>query len=122
MKHKNLLFEQMKYGKDKILWILEKYPTTRDNDGQLYSFYVALELGGGNLEAGVYQLKNQTAYEFLQGVSKNKFMNYASLIRQRRLIQSNPMYSHLEGTKREERSVSDQYFRDNIERKDGNHI
>jgi hypothetical protein len=113
----HLLFTQLRTAKKKIIYLLEKSEASRDDDSRLYALYLTLELGEGDKQVGINKLKNMTAFDFVVNIASHEFINYASLIRARRLIQADSNYSHLRGTKYEERAIADNYFRNNI-----NHI
>lgn len=108
------LFTQMKHGKDKILWLLTQFPKSRDDDSLLYSYYIIYEVGQGNFEQGKQKLNSMTALQWLREFADHEFMNYASLIRARRLIQANPVFQHLRGTKAVDRQVANEFWRQNI--------
>jgi len=108
------LFTQMQYGKDKILWLLTKFPKTRDDDSLLYAYYTIYEVGSGDFEKGKKKLEGMTALQWLREFADHEYMNYASLIRARRLIQAEPIFAHLRGEKYVERQVADEFFKKNI--------
>ena len=108
------LFDELRTSKSKIIWMLEKYPKTRDDDNMLYVGYVVHEMGQGNKELGRSKLEKMSAMDFLTDVSFHAFINFATLIRCRRLIQADENYKHLRGTKWSERAEADELFRQNI--------
>ena len=108
------LFTQMKNAKQKTIWLLTNYPLTRDCDNTLYVYYVLHEAGSGDKDKGQKLLKQMTALDYLKDMSDHSYVNFASLIRGRRLIQANPDYAHLEGTKKDDRGEADDYWRNNI--------
>jgi hypothetical protein len=112
MEHK--LFTELRTSKAKIIYILENYDYCRDDDSKLYANYVALELGDGFKMRGVEILNKMQGTELLTRIANHEFINYASLIRCRRLIQADETYKHLRGEKYEERLEADDYFRNNI--------
>jgi len=112
MEHK--LFTELRTAKKKIIWILEHSETSRDDDSKLYALYLTLELGKGDKQRGLNILRGMTAFDFVVNIASHEFVNYASLIRCRRLIQADPQYKHLRGKKYDERAEADNYFRNNI--------
>ena len=68
--------------------------------------------GGGDITKGVDKLKTMTAFEMLDRLVFNRYVNYTSMIRCRRLVQNKRI--DLRGTSYERRNDSDDYFRNNI--------
>lgn len=112
------LFTEMKNAKLKTIWILEKFPATRDCDKLLYTYFVLHEIGNGCKDRGQIKLKNMTALEYLVEMSEHGFINYSSLARGRRKIQENPLYIHLEGVNKEGKDDADEFWRNNINKPD----
>ena len=112
MEHK--LFTELKNTKQKILWVLERSEICRDDDSKLYANYIALQLGAGDKSEGLLILQKMSALDFITNLAQHDFINYATLIRGRRLIQADEKYKHLRGTKYEARSDADDHFRKNI--------
>jgi hypothetical protein len=110
MEHK--LFNEMKTIQDRLVFILAKYPATQDDDKLLYSYFVIYMAGKGDFEAGKKILESTTALDFIRNISKHQYVNYASLIRSRRLIQME--HIHLRGTKWAEKHEADKFFQKNI--------
>lgn len=106
------LFEEMKTIQDRIVFILAKHNLTQDDDKLLYSYFVIYSAGKGDFEAGKKLLESITALDFVRNISQHQYVNYASLIRSRRLIQNE--MPHLRGTKWVEKQQADEYFQKNI--------
>lgn len=89
------LFTQLKTIKDKIIWLLAKHPETQDDDKLLYGFFVIYSAGKGNFEQGRKYLDGLLALDLVNDIEKHHYVNYASLVRQRKLTQAE--HEHLRG-------------------------
>jgi hypothetical protein len=89
------LFTQLKTIKDKIIWLLAKHPETQDDDKLLYGFFVIYSAGKGNFDAGKKYLESLLAIELVNDIENHNYVNYASLVRQRKLTQAK--MEHLRG-------------------------
>ena len=107
-----ILFSEMKKNEDKITYLLEKYPRLRDSDEMLFATLVMMQEGNGVIGDGVKRLSVLSGFDVLQSIIDNKYVNYTSMIRCRRLVQNKR--TDLRGTSYERRNDSDDYFRNNI--------
>ena len=105
-------FLDFKTMKDKIKWLLEVKPETRDDDKVLYGIFVKLSAGGGGVEMGVNYLKSITALSFLRDVSKHNYVDLISLIRVRGKLQE--QFVELRGKSYKPRQEADKFFAKNI--------
>ncbi len=75
------IFNQMKQTKDKVRFLLQKYPHLRDDDYKLIATFWKFE-GGEKIYA-------QTGRAFLQDVAEGKYTNPETIRRNRACIQKN---------------------------------
>lgn len=105
-------FTDFKTIKEKIKWLLQTTPETRDDDKVLYAIFVKLSAGAGNIELGTQYLKTISALEFLRDVSKHNYVDLITLIRERGDLQKE--HAELRGKSYVSRSEADQFFAQNI--------
>lgn len=106
------LFTEIKTIKDKVIFLLAKFPETKDDDKKLYSYFVIYGIGEGNFDKGKAMLTNMLAIDFVRNVSDHVYVDFGSVSRARRKIQEeNPS---LRGEKWVERHAASQYFKENI--------
>ena len=67
--------------KEKVRYILEKYPLTRDDDNKLIWQIIFFEAGGSDY------LKNITAFQFLVDLGNGKYSSPESIRRVRQKLQ-----------------------------------
>ena len=76
-----MLFEQMKKIKDRVRFLLEKYPALRDCDTRLYATYISFELGGKE------ELMKMSGYALLTEIAKGDITHFESIRRCRTKLQ-----------------------------------
>ena len=76
-----MLFDQMKKIKDKVRFLLEKYPALRDSDARLYATYVSFEVGGKE------ELMKMSGYALLTEIAKADITHFESIRRCRAKLQ-----------------------------------
>jgi hypothetical protein len=101
-----MLFEQMKKIKDKVRFLLEKYPALRDSDTRLYATYVSFEIGGKDV------LSKMSGYALLTEIAKGEITHFESIRRCRSKLQEQDV--SLRGEKYDERKRGGDDMRGNI--------
>jgi len=85
------------YTRELVINALVKYPHLRDDDNRLLATIWAHELGGKD------KVKEISAFEFLEKLSKGKLANSESVRRMRQKLQED--YENLRGPKYNERQA-----------------
>lgn len=99
-------FEHLKDNKNKVEYLLSKYPETRDSDSALIATFYLNETGGKEV------LQNKNAHEFLKLLYKDKLTPASTIIRVRRKLQE--QIPALRGNNYEKRQKDGDDTRDNI--------
>ena len=76
-----MLFDEMKKIKDRVRFLLEKYPELRDDDTRLYATYISFQLGGKN------KLMEISGYNLLIKIAQNEVSHFESVRRVRSKLQ-----------------------------------
>ena len=100
------MFEQMKTIKDKVVHLLTIYPHLREDDFQLYSTYLMIEIGGA------VNLQRMTATTLLTDISTGKYVHFESVRRTRQKIQ--PQQFNLRGKNYDDRQKGGKIIKSNI--------
>ena len=96
----------MKKIKDKVRFLLEKYPALRDSDTRLYATYVSFEIGGKDV------LSKMSGYALLTEIAKGEITHFESIRRCRSKLQEQDV--SLRGEKYDERKRGGDDMRGNI--------
>jgi hypothetical protein len=96
----------MKKIKDKVRYLLQKYPELRDDDFKLMATFYSFELGGWE------DLKKLSAYDFFINFANHKYTSFESIRRMRCKLQE--QMHDLRGKKYEERKILEQNVREEI--------
>lgn len=106
------LFSEIKTIKDKVIFLLAKFPETKDDDKKLYSYFVIYGIGKGDFEKGKKILSKMLAIDFVRNVSEHEYVDFGSVSRARRKIQEKNVA--LRGDKWTERHSAGKFFKENI--------
>ena len=101
-----MLFDQMTKIKDRVRFLLEKYPVLRDDDTRLYATYISFELGGKE------ELQKMSGYALLTEIAKGEITHFESVRRVRSKLQEQDQ--SLRGEKYEQRHQHANSMRSNI--------
>jgi hypothetical protein len=100
------MFNQMKDMKSRVQFLLEKYPSLRDDDFRLYASYISFQVGGKT------KLEQMNAYEFLTRLANGELAHFESVTRVRRKLQE--QVPELRGANYEKRQQGEHNVRTNI--------
>lgn len=101
-----MLFEQMTQIKERVRFLLEKYPVLRDDDTRLYATYLSFQLGGKTA------LEKMSAYALLTEIANGNLTHFESVRRVRSKLQEQE--ESLRGEKYEQRHQHAEATRKNI--------